>query len=148
MLGNWLEDSGWTSALVQANIASTGTADSLIKASHVTKTRHAHQVTAVSVHTLLHRAYTEYSSEATAAGTEVLSLGRWCEIRAQESIQFSYWMKTLSLEITLLLFIRSLREGNFQLYMESLTQIVPWMFALDHTHYSRWLPVHIRDMMR
>ena len=21
------------------------------------------------------------------------------------------------------------------------------MFALDHTHYSRWLPVHIRDMM-
>ncbi len=25
-------------------------------------------------------------------------------------------------------------------------QIVPWMFALDHTHYSRWLPIHIRDM--
>ena len=23
---------------------------------------------------------------------------------------------------------------------------MPWMFALDHTHYSRWLPVHIRDM--
>ena len=30
--------------------------------------------------------------------------------------------------------------------MESLTQIMPWMFALDHTHYSRWLSVHIRDM--
>ena len=23
---------------------------------------------------------------------------------------------------------------------------MPWMFALDHTHYSRWLSVHIRDM--
>ena len=22
-----------------------------------------------------------------------------------------------------------------------------WMFALDHTRYSRWLSVHIRDMM-
>ena len=43
VLGNWLEDSGWTSALVQVNIASTGTADSFIKASHVTKTQHAHQ---------------------------------------------------------------------------------------------------------
>ncbi len=32
--------------------------------------------------------------------------------------------------------------------MDSLTQIVPWMFALDHTHYSRLLPVHIRDMMQ
>ncbi len=47
----------------------------------------------------------------------------------------------------MLLFIRSIREGNFQLYMESLTAIVPWMFALDHTHYSRWLSVHIRDMV-
>lgn len=24
---------------------------------------------------------------------------------------------------------------------------MPWIFALDHTHYSRWLSVHIRDMM-
>ena len=24
---------------------------------------------------------------------------------------------------------------------------MPWMFALSHIHYSRWLPVHIRDMM-
>ena len=22
--------------------------------------------------------------------------------------------------------------------------IAPWMFALNHTHYARWLPVHIR----
>ena len=46
----------------------------------------------------------------------------------------------------MLRYIRSLREGNFQLYVECLTQIMPWMFALDHMHYSRWLPVHIRDM--
>ena len=48
VLGDWLEDGGWTSALVQANIASTGTADSFIKASHVTKTRHAYQASAAS----------------------------------------------------------------------------------------------------
>ena len=24
---------------------------------------------------------------------------------------------------------------------------MPWIFALDHTNYSRWLSVHIRDMM-
>ena len=46
-----------------------------------------------------------------------------------------------------LVYVRSLREGNFDLYVQSLAQIVPWMFALDHTHYSRWLSVHIRDMM-
>ena len=34
-----------------------------------------------------------------------------------------------------------------QLYIESLAKITPWMFALDYIHYSRWLPVHIHDMM-
>ena len=52
----------------------------------------------------------------------------------------------LSLEMMLLVYVRSLRESNFDLYVQSLAQIVPWMFALDHTHYSRWLSVHIRDM--
>ena len=55
MLGDWLNDRGSISALVLANIASTGTEDSLIKASLVTKTQLACQVTAASVPTLLNR---------------------------------------------------------------------------------------------
>lgn len=92
----------------------------------------------------MHRAYDEYT--VTTTNTDMLSFVEWCEQRAQQSVQFDFWLKTLSLEIVLLLFIRAVREGNFPLYVESLTQVVPWMFALDHTHYSRWLPVHIRDM--
>ena len=56
LLGDWLEDSGWTNALVQAGIASLGTSKSYINVSHVTKTRHAHQVTAASLYTLLQQA--------------------------------------------------------------------------------------------
>ena len=56
-------------------------------------------------------------------------------------------LKTLSLEMILLLYIRAIHEENFQLYIESLAKIIPWMFALGHTPYSRWLPVHIRDML-
>lgn len=44
LLGDWLEDSCWRNALIQANIASSGTANSFIHASHVTKVRHTHQV--------------------------------------------------------------------------------------------------------
>jgi len=97
VLGDWLEDSCWTCALVQANVAGTGTADYFIKASHVTKTQHAHQVTAASLHTLLLKAYSEYT---TAGETEVLTLEEWCEMRSQESVQSSYWQKTLELEVT------------------------------------------------
>jgi hypothetical protein len=38
-LGDLLESSGWTSALVEAEIASSGVADSFLKASHLTRTR-------------------------------------------------------------------------------------------------------------
>ena len=74
------------------------------------------------------------------------SLEQWCELRVQQSIHFYYWLKTLELETLMLLYVGSLHEGNFQLYLESFTKIVPLKFALDHTHFSRWLPVHIRDM--
>ena len=46
-LGNLLDSSGWTGVLVQAEVATAGTADSFLKAVHVTRTRRAHQVTAM-----------------------------------------------------------------------------------------------------
>ena len=35
---------------------------------------------------------------------------------------------------------------TFSLYIEALDSLLPWFFVLDHPHYSRWLPVHRRDM--
>ena len=32
------------------------------------------------------------------------------------------------------------------MYLQTLDQLAPRMFDLDHSHYARWLPVHIRDM--
>ena len=43
-LGDWFDDSGWCQALVEAGIASPGTAQSFLHASHVSRTRYAHQV--------------------------------------------------------------------------------------------------------
>ena len=45
-IGGWLEGSGWTAAPTEANVASAGTADSFLKATSVTRTRCAHQITA------------------------------------------------------------------------------------------------------
>ena len=41
-LGDILEGSGWTTALIEAEVASSGTADSFFKVLHLTRTRHAH----------------------------------------------------------------------------------------------------------
>ena len=57
VLGNWLDGSGWTSVIVDAGVTSTGVADSFIKASHLTRTRRTHQMTAASLYILQQRAY-------------------------------------------------------------------------------------------
>ena len=44
------------------------------------------------------------------------------------------------------MFVRSLREANFEMFISCMKVIIPWMFALDHVHYARWLPVYLRDL--
>jgi hypothetical protein len=145
-LGDLLDGSGWTGALVQASVATPGTADSFLKASHVTRTRRAHQVTASSLYLLLQTAYTDYSNDVDEEN-DLMSQEDWCTERALACPQFHFWFIILQLEIQVLIFVRSIREADFLLYIDALTKIVPWFFALGHIHYARWISVHLRDMI-
>ena len=74
---------------MQAEIASTGTTDSFIEATHVTKTRHAHEVTPACLYALIQRAYTDYSSSVSPNQNEVdeevaLSFQEWCSMRTNK----------------------------------------------------------------
>ncbi|VDI61859.1 Hypothetical predicted protein [Mytilus galloprovincialis] len=89
-------------------------------------------------------AYQEYSDSEEF--DHKLDMEEWCLQMSTERPQFHYWFLTLKLELDALIFIRAIREGHFKLYIDALTRIIPWFFALDHIHYSRWLPVHVRDM--
>ena len=131
--------------LTKANGANSGTVDSFISASHVTKTRRAHQLTAASLHCLILHAYIKHCLLTEEKGTPTFE--EWSKQQTERSAHFDYRFKVLLLEIMLLLYVRSLREGHFDLYVQSLAHITPWTFPLDHTHYSRWLSVHIRDMV-
>ena len=118
--GDYLQGSGWTSALTQAGIASSGTADSFLKASHLTRTRHAHQVTALALAKLQDDAFlhTEGTRDDEAKET-------WRQEMVQKSPTFQYWDTILNMELLGLIFVRSHREGNFPLYVESLKSLVP-----------------------
>lgn len=140
-LGDWLENSSWTSALEQAGVTSPGTADSFLKASHIGKTQYSHNVTAASLYILMQRAF--HASEDKVQG---VSFDMWRAHMERISPMFHFWSITLRFEMTVLVFIKSLREGNFSLYKEAIAALVPWFFALAHSNYARWLSVHIRDM--
>ena len=44
MLGEWLTDSGWSTMLVMSKVTTSGRAEGILNASHVTRARYAHQV--------------------------------------------------------------------------------------------------------
>jgi len=52
------------------------------------------------------------------------------------------------LELELLVLVRSVRQGPLMVYLDALTELVPLFHALDHTHYARWIPVHLKDMAK
>ena len=144
MIGEWLQDSGWVDAIVQAKVASPGTAESLLKASHVSRSRRAHQITACSLFILLKKAYNKFIEDCDDSMSPTLE--DWCEAQSRRSPQFLFWLSALKLQLLVLVYIRSVREGSFALYIDALTKLAAWCFSMDHTNYARWLPVHVRDM--
>ena len=56
-IGKLLKDNRWTSALVEAGVASSGTVDSFLSASSVTRTRLSHQITICNLYVLMKDAY-------------------------------------------------------------------------------------------
>ena len=71
----------------------------------------------------------------------------WCKQMVSDHPQFDYWYRVYKLELLFLQFLRSQRKPEFVPYVESLGKIIPWMFALDHYHYARWMTVHVRDLL-
>lgn len=53
-LGKWLTGSGWTEVLSNTGETMPGASDSFLVASHLTKTRRAHQKTMAALHLLQH----------------------------------------------------------------------------------------------
>ena len=138
-VGDYLEGSGWVSVLTQSCVALAGTAESFLNASHLMKTRNAHQVSALALAILQERAFVQ-------TGDAFSTQQEWKENMRKTCPMFLYWDTVLNLELSGVVFVRAHRERDFSLYLESLKMIAPWFFALDHYHYARWVPVHIRDM--
>ena len=112
-----------------------------MKVSHLTKTRHAHRVTVMSLAKLQQDAFKALSNTNIETTFE-----KWKEEMTKNNPTFEFWDKILQLELLMLIFVPSHRERNFDLYIHAMEALAPWFFTLDHTNYARWLAVHIRNM--
>ena len=110
-LGDVLESSGWTTALTEAEIATSGIADSFLKAAHLARTRHAHEVTVSTLQKLQREAYVQSENNG--------SFVAWKNGLCKSSPTFMYWDFILRYE-TLSSFLSVLIErGTFNSMCQS-----------------------------
>ena len=140
-LGDLLGDSGWTTALSNAGVTPPGN-DSLCTGHAIAKTKYVHQVTDNALYILMIDAFQKSSIDVSKQQT----FDEWLKEVESRSPQFKFWSIALRMELDYLLFLRAVRKGDFLLYIASTEKLLPWIFALDHIHYSRWLTVHHYDM--
>ena len=86
-----------------------------------------------------------YAKLKEACDTSSLHPLQWLETKKEKQMCF-YWGMILRLQIGILLFVRSIRESNFVLYVHCLKNAMKWVFALDHHHYARWGSVQLMDL--
>ena len=128
-----IEDSG---------VASSGTAESLLNASNINKTRRALLVTICALQKLMIKAH---ETEILLEDANV-QFHTWCKEKCEEQATFKFWYMISTMVIIYLVLIQSFREGLFDAYKSSLVAIMPYLFANGNTHYSRWGTIHIHDM--
>ena len=113
----------------------------LLKAAHLTRTRHAHQVTLLTMQILQREAFLLSKSSEDEA-----PLSAWRIGMIAKSPMLMFWDVILRYQTLIYIFIRAHRQKNFPLYMKVLEELTPLFFALDHVNYARWVSLHIRDM--
>ncbi|XP_078679472.1 uncharacterized protein LOC144915103 [Branchiostoma floridae x Branchiostoma belcheri] len=58
----------------------------------------------------------------------------------------SFWMSYIDIVEIMLGLVRASREGDWQLHLAAVRQMIPWCFAYDHLNYARYLPAYLSDM--
>ena len=121
MAGSFLKESGWTAAIEESGVATSGTAEYFLHAASVTKTRKAHQITACALYRLLKKAF---EMDIVMSKENDDDFEQWCQSKCADQPSFKYWYLVLELELSILSFVRSFREGNFEAYKATIANLM------------------------
>ena len=128
--GHLLRGSGRTGALSEAEIATSGTADSFLLASSVAKTRQAHLITACALYDLMKSAFHNSEGQFDDEDRELQAFRDWYNIREKQNPQFQFWGSILNLELLVFCFVHAYLESDFQLYEGYFSELIPYFLRL------------------
>ena len=110
MHGEIIKGSGLEKSFSSNDISIIGTS-AVVDVNNIKRTRYCLQVAACALFQKLKDAYVQSNS--------LLPILDWLEHRSKESEMCFYWKLILDFQVLVLVFIRSIQEENFQVYIES-----------------------------
>ena len=129
---------GWVQVLEKANFSTTGRIESFLSGKKVKRTRYAHQVTLAVLKKLADAAFQDQM--------EFADFESWRKSINEKNANPCFWFQAIEFEKFLFAFIISLRDADFYSFVKCIEDMMPWMFALDHTHYAKWMSVFREDL--
>ena len=135
--GDFIKESGLDTLFLHSKLSTDGSS-AVVDVNDIKRSRYCLQVSVVVIYTLLKKAYVESGS--------ALSVLDWPDEVDKHSQMCFYWNMILNFEVLLLIYMRSIREGNFELYLASLYRMLPWFFGFDRYKYARCATIYWFDM--
>ena len=100
---------------------------------------------------LKQRAYEESQSKENEDDDllfgETEDFNSWLRRVIEEQPQAAYFSLCQEVDLLILELIRCCRVSDLERFIQVLTSLMPYVFALDRTHYQRNLSVFLRDLM-
>ena len=111
MHGEIIKGSGLECILEQQKLSTIGTS-SIVDANDIKRSRYCLQVSLCAIYWLLKDAHKKIES--------CLSPIKWLDEKSKSNQMCFYWKLIVDFQINILLFVRSIRQGNFTLYRNTL----------------------------
>ena len=136
MLGKLIRDSGWEWVFTKAGVLTSGKVSSALNDGHIKRSRYTHQVSVAAFTIMKRKAYNQYSTEAWAKGQGLVkTFEKWSADCIEKYPMFFFWQLVIDFQLLLMRFIRSLREGDFELQVQVCDELGDWAFAFDRPNY-------------
>ena len=135
--GQLIKGSGLLEILRENQFSMIGLS-SVVDVNNIKRARYTLHITLCSLFKVLDEAMPDTPTD--------MSPYNWLEQKSNASSSCLYWKLVIDLELLILMYIRSIREGDFKLHIEVLYLLLSWFFIFDHIHYARWLTIHWFDL--
>ena len=136
--GSFIKVNGLDTLFLHSKLSTDGTSAVMDDNDDIKRSQHCLQVSVVAMYTLLKKAHVESGS--------ALSGLDWLDEAGKHSQMCFHWNMIVNFEVLLLIYMWSIREGNFELYLASLYHMLPWFFALDRYNYACSAAIYYFDM--